>query len=316
MTKEMIQLDFWNECRESRCGFCSLIYTRDKGFGVDPNVIISPEDKIKILDILIKFVPTIDWDVFDKISFQGGEIMNGLDPACIPTYTDFLEKLVTFMLEDKLVRIYLITSLKYQFEGSLLEYTLDLFRSYALTNKVMIGTSYDIKYRFTPENEKIWWQNLGKVKRAGASIHCTTVMSQFFIDAYKARDKKLMRLMKVFPDTGLDLIGAIGDRYYEYQPEDFLPKRKDLISFCLYLMKNRYSLWRRFADQSGRRATHIYRTLHDSIIWRDLKNHTGDELDIIGPCGHYILCRSYADSDECYACDIKALMDMEQGMLE
>lgn len=314
--KEIIQFEFWNECKENRCKFCSLAYTANDDNVCDPNRIRTPEEKRFIINQHINYLANLDWNKFDQISFQGGEIMNGYSLEYIKEYDTLISNIIQNMEKNRLKKLYLITSLKFPYENSLLEYTQRKFRENGFIDNLMIGTSWDLKYRFTPETERIWWTNLGKVKRGGSSVHCTTILSQFFIEAYMNNDPIVQRIMKIFPGRLFDLIGTIGDRHSPMLPPDFLPKRSSFLSFCLFLIKNNYPLWRRHADQSGRRATHVYRPITDSIIWRDVKNHTSNDLDLLSPCGHFVYCRSYSDSDECYACDMIKLLDMEKGAME
>ncbi len=311
--KEIIQFEFWNECKESRCAFCSLAYTSNGDNTCDPNRFRSPAEKKSILEQILGHLPTIDWNQFDEVSFQGGEIMNGYDQEWLPTYERLLDELILLMQEDKLKKLYPITSLKFRYEGSLLQFTLEKFKAAGFIDRVMVGTSYDIKYRFTKENEREWWINLGKVKRMGCKVHCTTILSQFLIEAYMGGDKRIIRMLKVFPGRLLDLIGTIGDRHSLMLPGDFLPKRSSFMAFCFFLMKSNFPLWDRFADQSGRRATNVYRPIQDMTVWRDVKNHTSHDKELLAPCGHFVYCRSYADSDECYACDILKILDTQEG---
>lgn len=315
-SKEIIQFEFWNECRESRCKFCSLAYTATGDNTCDPERLRSPQEKKEIIERLIEHLDTIDWDKFDQISFQGGEILNSYEPEYLVPYDKLLDRIIGLINDGKLKKLYLITSLKYLYEGSLLEFTLGKFAAADMTENVMVGTSFDLKYRFTKENELIWWANLGKIKRQGFRIHCTTVLSQFLIEAYMKGDKRIKRILTVFPGKLLDLIGTIGDRHNKVMPKDFLPVRKSFFAFCFFLMRTNYFLWRRFADQSGRRATHVYRPLYDATVWRDIKNHTSNDTELLAECGHFVYCRSYADSDECYACDVLKMLDSEKGAME
>lgn len=311
--KEIIQFEFWNECRENRCGFCSLAYTANDDNTCDPERLRSGSEKRAIIEKILEHLPTINWNQFDEISFQGGEIMNGYDPEYLPAYNELIDRLLEHIQAGRLRKLYLITSLKYKYEGSLLQFTLEKFAKAGRMDNLMVGTSYDIKYRFTKENEREWWINLGKVKRMGCKIHCTTILSEFFINAYLNNDKRIVRMLKVFPGRLLDLIGTIGDRHSLMLPHDFLPKRSSFMKFCFFIMQNNFPLWNRFADQSGRRATNVYRPLYDTTIWRDVKHHTSNDKELLAPCGHFVYCRSYSDSDECYACDILKMLDTEAG---
>lgn len=317
MAKEILQLEFWNECKENRCKFCSLTYTSPEDMVLNPDRLRTPEEKLFIIKKHLGYLPTIDWNMFDQISFQGGEIMNGYDEFWLPAYNTLIQRMMDLMQEGKLKKLYLITSMKYKYEGSLLEFTLQKFRERGFgAEHLMVGTSYDIKYRFTEETERNWWTNLGKVKRMGFNVHCTTILSQFLIEAYMSGEKRMQRILKLFPGRLFDLIGTIGNRHSTQMPPDFLPKRASFMRFCKFLMQNNFPLWERFADQSGRRATHVYRPHTDFIIWRDLKHHRGNEPEILAPCGHFIYCHSYADHDGCWACDVERLVDLEKGMKE
>lgn len=314
--KEILQFELWNECKEYRCKFCSLTYTSKDDSTMNPNFICPPERKAWILDRCSEYIDTMNWEVFDQISLQGGEIMNEKNQEWLPSYDAFLDKIFGLMENDTVKRLFLITSLKYQYAGSLLEYTINRFLEKGLINYLLVGTSYDLKYRFTEELEKRWWDNLAVVRSTGVQVHCTTILTEYFIHAYMNGDKKLQKFLKEFPGDALDLIGTIGKRNSDQFPSDFLPKRESFFKFCLYLMRFNVPMWKRFADQSGRRASHIFRPLFDKTEWRDVKNHTGPQKELLTECGHYWFCRSYADSDECYACDVKKLLEVEQGAME
>lgn len=307
-----LQIELWPECRCSRCAFCNLVLSsnlRGDGSTCNPNKILSPFEKLYYINKASDFLDTVDWSKYDELFIRGGEVFNDYDKSLESIFSIFIEKIAVLIKNETIKKLFLITSLKYKYTNSLLKFTLELLERFNIdvTSKIMIGTSWDNRYRFNPTSSEYWNNNINILDNKSIPIHITSILTQSFIDGYYNKDKDILNLM----NRNFDFIPAQGKPELLYL-DGFFPKRNDCIKFLSELQNHPsyISIFYRLLHQDYRRAETIYFTEYDDLQIRDLKNYTNVlNLDSseVAKCNHPKEYSNYVDSDACFLCDINTL---------
>ena len=307
---DQIQIELWPECRCFRCKFCNLVVSsemRGDGDVCNPNKLLSPLEKDAYLERAIAFFDTIDWNQYKRLLIRGGEVFNDYDPLILKNVSILVQKIANAIKSGKIRHLILVTSLKYQYETSLLKTILELLEEYGIETQyyVIIGTSWDCKYRFNDSALKNWHRNWAILSSKYIPIHITTILTQALIDGFFNNDKTIHNIMTY----DFDLIPAQGKPELLYL-KDFFPKRKDCLKFLAKLQTNYSSIWYNLLHQNYRRAETIFFTGLNELQTRDLETfHSvlpNDPQGIL-PCGHPRDYANYVDSDACFLCDLEKL---------
>ena len=308
---DQIQIELWPECRCFRCKFCNLVVSsemRGDGDVCNPNRLLSPLEKNVYLERAIKFFQTIDWTKYSTLLIRGGEVFNDFDNMLLPNLEIFVSKISNAIKAKNINRLILVTSLKYDYETSMLKAMLDMLSSngISLPDSVLVGTSWDSIYRFNKQALDYWEANYNLLALKSIPVHITTILTQALIDKYFAGDRQVHRIMSY----DFDLIPAQG------KPEllhlkDFFPKRTDCLKFLFAIQNSKHApIWYRLLHQNYRRAETIYFTGLNELQTRDLETfHSVLPNDPQGvlPCGHPRDYANYVDSDACFLCDLEQL---------
>ena len=312
---KQLQIELWPECRCTRCKFCNLVLSselRGDGSHNNPNIILTSEQKIEYIKRGINCLKNADWTLYNQLFLRGGEVFNQYPTAIVPYWTEFISIIADLLESGVLQKLFLITSLKYEYNNSLLELTLYSLEGLGINiqEKVMIGTSWDVKYRFTDTSLKNWHNCMHILKYKGIETHITSILTQSFIDEFNNNSKEVLELMT----DRFDFIPAQG------KPEllsldAFLPKRSSCLAFLLKLKNSpKYSgIFYRMLHQDYRRAESIYFTEDNELQTRDLKDYSTilpGEMETRLECGHTSEYANYADSDACFLCDLNAISKM------
>ena len=217
---KFIQYQLWQDCRNG-CKFCS---ERNQ---------ISVDKEWALKFILDKLN---DPEVFDyeEAGIIGGEIFdNQLE-------NEEVRKLF-YEVNDKICsmhfkKIYVATSLVYDMKPYLIPYLIHL-RELGVMDRILLCTSYDLKYRFNvPGKKELWESNMLQLRKDFPELktHVETILTQFFIDAV---------LNKTF---SIDYIEPSSGMYYNTKKDcekacpGFFPKKKSFIDFIkLTALKNK-----------------------------------------------------------------------------
>lgn len=310
-----LQIELWPECRCNRCSFCNLALgsvIRGTGEENNPNRFLSSKEKKPFLEKALTFLSKVDWSNYDTLLIRGGEVFNDYEESLLESYTPFIESISRLLVSGTLKKVFLITSLKYEYAGSLLQYTLDTLQPKVdICNKVLVGTSWDKKYRFTSTSLTNWKTNIDILDSKNIPVHITSILTQAFIEGFNENDKDVLAIM----DRDFDFIAAQGKPEL-LKLDKFFPKRKDCLLFLSQLNNSiKYtSILTRLFSQHVRRAESIYFTETDIFSIRDLKQYSYcvDEEEYNKPnpkCGHPMDYCNYADSEACFICDIRTLFE-------
>ncbi|OUO53310.1 hypothetical protein B5F76_05900 [Desulfovibrio sp. An276] len=309
-----LQIELWPECRCTRCRFCNLVLTsemRGNGLQSNPNIILAPAEKIVFLDRAIFFLDNMNWSLYDTLLVRGGEVFNDYDEAIAPKFTTLMEKISGFVNDGRVKKVFLITSLKYPFEHSLLQLAFKVFRHCGVDvrEKVLVGTSWDAKYRFTNNSLGYWKENMAYLDAHGIPVHITSILTQALIEGFFAKDSNVLEAM----NRDFDFIAAQGKPELLFL-EKFFPVRDDCLKFLVQLKNSKYSpIWYRLLHQDYRRAESIYFTEQEALRTRDLatyKTVLADDNQEVLKCGHPKEYANYVDSDACFLCDLEKISRM------
>ena len=310
-----LQIELWSECRCSRCKFCNLVLSSEmRGDGIhnNPNIPLTAEQKIEYIKRGIEYLFKAKWEFYDQLLLRGGEIFNSYPSAIVPYWTQFITEISKLIKNGTIKKLFLITSLKYDFKDSLLELTLQLLEDSGvdITEQVMIGTSWDAKFRFTETSARQWTSTREVLRLRHVPVHITSILMQSFIDMYFTRSRDILELM----DGEFDFIAPQGKPELLHL-DGFFPNRNDCIKFLLELKNSDkyHGIFNRLNHQNHRRAESIYFTEDKRLCIRDLASYETilpGEVEKRLDCGHPLEYACYNDSDACFLCDLKALDKM------
>lgn len=228
---KFIQYQLWQDCRNG-CKFCSERnqYKVDKKWALEFTI-----EKLN------------DPEVFDyeEVGIIGGEIFdNQLENEEV--------KSLFYKLTDKICsmhfkKIYIATSLIFDMTPYLIPY-LEYLRKLNVMDKVLLCTSYDIKYRFNIEGKKeLWESNMLKLQKDFPDLrtHVETIITQHFIDAVLNKEFSITDFCNKFK-TRIDYIEPSSGMFYNTKQDcekacpGFFPKRESFIQFLKFAgLKNK-----------------------------------------------------------------------------
>lgn len=217
---KFIQFELWKDCTIG-CKFCC-----NKG---QPKI-----NKLESLAFILDTIDTLDKNEYNEIGFIGGEFFNGEleDKEVKEKFYDLFKKVNCFE------KVYLATSLI--FDGTICLWSfLDYLRNLKLTNKLVLCTSFDVKYRFhTQEKKELWKKNVLHLKEKYPEIklHTEIILTEWFLQAVLSNNFKLTDFSEVF-NTSIDYIEPSSGLFFkdkhecEKQLPGFFPKKGTFIEF-------------------------------------------------------------------------------------
>lgn len=221
---KFIQYQLWQDCRNG-CKFCSELnqLNVDKKWALNFTL-----DKLN------------DPEVFDyeEVGIIGGEIFDNQlqDPEVQKLFYVLTDKICTMHFK----KIYIATSLIYDMKPYLIPY-LQHLRELNVADKVLLCTSYDLKYRFNKEGKKeLWENNMLQLQKdfPDFKTHVETILTQHFIDAVLNKEFNIKEFVKKF-NTRIDYIEPSSGMYYKDKQDcekacpGFFPTKKSFIKFLI-----------------------------------------------------------------------------------
>lgn len=222
--KKFIQYQLWQDCRNG-CKFCSegnqkiidkewsLTYVLDK--------LSDPE----VLD-------------YDDMGVIGGEIFDNQleNPTVKELFYKIFEKSSTMHFD----KICVATNLLYDMNDYLIPF-LNYLKELGILHKILLCTSYDLKYRFhTESRRKLWEDNMKWLHTNYPELqtHVEIILTQFFIDAVLANEFSITDFQNEF-HTRIDYIDPSSGMMYNDKKEcetnvpGFFPTKKSYIKFLI-----------------------------------------------------------------------------------
>lgn len=216
-----LQFELWKDCN-NKCKFC---FNNNSETTTQSKI-----DRINFVQEKLKHLP----ESITRIGFIGGEFFDG-QLADDRLMAGFISLLNEALNNDKIEQVLVTTSLIYQ-DTQWLGYVLHYL---SRTDKLMICTSWDTKYRFHTEEAKLWWENNVKWLHQSypqIKVHVEICPTQWHIEDVLEDKFNIPAFEKAF-DVRVDYTDLnSGFNYankYEFQKHvlGFFPKRETFLNF-------------------------------------------------------------------------------------
>lgn len=321
------QFQLWEECNNN-CAFCYLGRNREFTNDIQKKINIQKVLKTLLNDELYKKV--------NCIAYIGGEFFQGqLKSSDVKNEFYKLIRYTDNLLTSKKIKNCWISASLIDINQNDLYETLKLFSPNNI-EKVWILTSFDCKWRFKTEQERLQWiKNLYLLRQTypKIQINVTTIFTQYFIDMYLSGEYvyffKLFNSLQCsfFLKTPCKIING-SNRFYTKAEiskilPGFFPTRASVLKFLnkfkdieqplaydrLFSMGYRADYLELYGDRHAftyrdRINEEEYITKKTEIDISHLK-YIGDEVEFQHgiTCNHSSEYTCYVDSDNCLICD-------------
>lgn len=303
--KNMVQYGVWANCCNN-CKFCLREERRP----------YSKEKQIFWLEAIKKNIGFIDWakKFTYGISLLGGELYYITDPDVQKEFLSLIDIII-----EKILKVSKNPECKYStvtnglYDPVFLYEVVDRIISVVGISKVDINFSYDLKYRYSSEKDRLLaLKNINQFhKRYGYSVGVQMILTQYVIDFWKAGTFEVNEFLeKDIPGNGLSFLYP-HPIHSGFSLPDFNFKRNDFLKFIQYLKSVSYKTYMSFLQSTKNSCTFKWTGLKDRIsenIDYSAQPVLTDGKEIIRPsCGHSVLYSCYSDSPACVLCDLKEL---------
>lgn len=230
MSNKFLQFELWKDCNNN-CRFCFSRLQKDV-------------DKVKSMEEIYKILSSSIVQEYDIIGFIGGEFFNG-QINTNKIYDNFyllINKIIEYLNNNTIKQFYITATLIQNSHNDLIEF-LDYIESHNLIDRILLCTSYDVKYRFHNNRGKELWEQSIKLlhdKYPRLKIHVEIICTQALIDAMMNNEFDLVEFKKEFnvdvdflePNTAFETVEEFKKRL-----PVFLPTRKSFLMwvkrFCV-----------------------------------------------------------------------------------
>lgn len=298
----MCQYGVWPNCCND-CDFClremRTPYTKEK--------------QLYTLDFIKKNIEHIDWKnkYSYGISLLGGELYFTQDIDIQNSFLELIDVIIEKILkvsENPLCKYSTVTNGIY--DPSFLYKVIDKIVSSVGIEKVDINFSYDLKYRYKNEDDRLKvLKNINDFhRRYNYRVGVQMILTQYVIDMWKNGGFDVNRFIEnEIPGNNLCFLYPhkvnTGRELYDFQFN-----RHDFLKFMGYLRKTNPVVYRSYVLSVKNSA--IFKMT--GYKYRDSKDVTQqpiycDGKEIISECGHSILYRCYSDCDKCMLCDLEMM---------
>lgn len=226
--KGFIQFQLWRDCNH-KCPFCNA--------GV---VSSSEEYKLKQLDFVKNELESGKYKDITRVGVIGGEFFDG-QLSTERLITKFIDTICYLTEKPEIEQVLVASALLYK-DSTTIDRVLG---SIPNKDKIMVCTSWDSKYRFSPSQpESLWEQNVKHIYDAklANSVHVQTILTSHFINLvlnnkfniYDFEHKYHVRM-----DFNAPTISALESDKYNMgtKLKDFFPKREDFLKFLSKVYK-------------------------------------------------------------------------------
>lgn len=222
-----IQYELWKDCK-NHCNFC---FNRGQ-----PDI-----DKIESLNfVLEKLNDECDFDYFNEVGFIGGEFFDDQlnNPEVKDLFYELFDKCKELIYLGKVNKVYFTTSLIYDPQKYLIPF-LDYLKTIGIMGYCLLCTSYDLKYRFHSDSDKVLWEENMKMlheRYPELKVHTETIVTGFFMQAVIDGTFDILDFCEKF-HTNVDYIEP-GSGFYYFDKKacakdlpDFFPTKDQAIKF-------------------------------------------------------------------------------------
>ena len=270
---------------------------------------------IKSLDFIKKNIEYIDWeDKFSHgISVLGGEIFYITDSEVQDSFMSLVDTIIEKILKvskNPQCRFSSVTNGIY--DPSFLFRVLDRISSEVGTRAIDINVSYDLKYRYKNESDRLTALSLINElhTRYNYQVGVQMILTQYVIDMVTNNKFNITDFLeKDIPGNTLTFLYP-HEIHSGFILDDFQFKRSDFLRFITKLWKtNRIvaenTIYSVFNSESFK-WTGFYHKENSDNFSQQPELSDGKEIKNTS-CGHSIIYKCYADSNACIACDLHTL---------
>lgn len=276
----------WDDCNVRPCAFCTIANEPKSGRCTK-----------QLLTSIGRFVQEMNSVVgFNQLVITGGEWLNQPDERRpVKEALSVVPVLEDLIVSGRVQKIVINTSLKYKFQGSILQALVAGIRTREadtgihLSKFIVFNTGWDVSYRFYGDDKKMWHRNIEWLQENHMRVHVTTMVTQSFIQEY-TRNSLEVQWLKTFPRDGWDLVPVMTP-VYASNAKSYSPHRDHFRMFLQDLVSKDPNLFARFLSQMYCTAGISY--LPYDVISKNLRYK----------CGHLKGLRNMHKSNACALCD-------------
>lgn len=220
---KFIQFELWKDCSQG-CRFCF-----NKGQ--------IPVNKTESCKYVLENLKKLKEGQYDYIGIIGGEFFNGETIYHVQPFLKILRQ--AYLLKPK--KIFLTTSLIYDIGEYLIPALKALKNGPRITDKLVLCTSWDAKYRFhTPEQQALWTKNMLWIYNhfPEVELHVEMILTQHLIDMVLNKELNFALFKQIF-NCSLDFIEPSSGLYYtdkhacQKDIPGFFPTKASFIKFLM-----------------------------------------------------------------------------------
>ena len=299
----MVQYSVWTNC----CNNCKFCLRKQRRF-------YSKQKQLIQLERIKNNIKIIDWNnnFSYGISLLGGQLYYITDIDLQQSFLQLIDIIIQYILKPSTnihCRYSTVTNGLYQ--PTFLYKVVDKIQNQVGLNKLDINFSYDLKYRFKSQQDRLLClNNINNFHKkynyiVGVQMILTEYLiqmclnNQFSINKFIQNDIPGNNLALLYPHpihTGIEL-------------DDFFFTRNQFLQFLKYLKTENYNVYRSFLYSTKNSCTFKYTGLRDKKRNDYIENPIlSDGKQILNQkCGHSILYKCYKNSNKCMLCDLKML---------
>ena len=303
MSGNMVQYGVWSNCCNA-CQFClreeRIPYTKKR--------------QLQMLELIKENINYIDWknQFSGGISLLGGELYYITDKELQNSFLELIDIII-----EKILKVSENPECKYStvtnglYEPTFLYKVVDKIVDAVGINKVDINFSYDLKYRFKTEEDRLKvLKNINDFhNRYDYKVGVQMILTQYVINEWKNGNFDVNDFIeKNIPNNSLCFLYPHPIKT-GIQLEDFNFKRKDFLQFISYLQTANHEIYYSFIQSVKNSSSYKYTGLKDRENNNEKESPClSDGKEIINDkCGHSMLYKCYADTDKCLMCDLKMI---------
>ena len=281
-----IQYQLWQDCSNG-CLFCSERCPK-------------PSNKAFNLGFITGCLGRDEVKNYDEVGIIGGEIFDYQldDPFIKNMFYTLLEKICSMHFK----KIYIATNLIYDMNKHLVE-CLDFLRKQSVEDKVLICTSYDTKWRFTPETKELWHNNMLRLQKEFPDFHThiEIILTGDFIDKVLSGEFDIPSFSKYY-NSRIDYIEPASGMHYRDKEDlqkvcpNFFPTRKQFISFLMQECVKKKTVDIRCLISYQIRASRIYHLDQGQYVCYEDRRQPGFRVHCLDTTRKYEL--GMIDTDE------------------
>lgn len=309
--KKIYEFLLWNNC-SNNCTFC---HQRAHERKINDRI-LTPIEQIESLSKCEEFLNTT-FEKGNHILLVGGEIFDIKNEDVKDKLKSLLNYVIFKMLCEEIDLLYLNTNLLYE-DTNLLYWFLDIIQAKNLFNRLKFTTSYDVQGRFTSkERELLFYHNLKFLTDKYTNIHIVvnTVLTKeackriredrfgadYLLEYLKDQQKDRFTI-KDWIDYFKVQINTIPYIRLPYDLAPEMPTKNIVFNTLLHINEIIPGYLKDYAENIALKQ--------EKLLWEYNKSEKEYKYcsSSLSDCGHSVNFKlSFADSDDCFPCEIEKL---------